>query len=78
MATRTESNSAKKDGGRRKESRRRGKKLRENFSTFSELMKNSRGHARKNGRNGNNSTQQKIYRKNKQRSSYGKGIHVYH
>ena len=51
-------------------------------SQFSELMKNSKracwGHARKNGRNGNNSTQQKIYRKNKQRSSYGKGIHVYH
>ena len=35
-------------------------------SQFSELMKNSKracwGHARKNGRNGNNSTQQKIYR----------------
>ena len=75
MATRTESNS-----GRRKKSRRRGKKLRENFSILradEEQQKGMLGACKKEWAKWQQFNAAENI-SNKQRSSYGKGIHVYH
>ena len=68
------------DSGRRKKSRRRGKKLRENFSILradEEQQKGMLGACKKEW------AKWQLFNaaeniSNKQRSSYGKGIHVYH